>query len=75
MKGEKQMGAKFVGNIGKKRLHVLAYADGRFHINQIRSEQRVEFDTLEEAQQYPKGESPIFHECGICFPKMRKARK
>lgn len=69
------MSAKFVGNTGTKKLHVLAYIDGRCHINQIRTEQRVEFDTLEEAVKYPEGESPIFHECGVCFPKMRKAKR
>lgn len=69
------MSAKFIGNTGTKKLHVAKYTDGRCHIDQIRAEQRIEFDTLEEAMKYPEGESPIFHECGVCFRKMRKAEK
>ena len=69
------MAAKFVGNTGTKALHVVAYADGRCRIDKIRAERKVEFDTLEEAMRYPEGESPIFHECGVCFPKMRDAQK
>lgn len=69
------MNARFVGNIGTKTLHALGYADGRCRINQIRAERKVEFATLEEALSYPKGQSPIFHECGVCFPKMRSAQK
>lgn len=69
------MEAKFVGNTNTKTLHILAYADGRCHIDSIRTEQKEEFETLEEAMEYPKGEKPIFHECGICFRKMRKAKE
>lgn len=69
------MSAKFLGNTHTKKLHVLAYTDGRCHIDQIRLEQKVEFDDLEDALKYPGGETPIFHECGVCFPKMRKRAK
>ena len=62
----------FVGNTGTKKLHVSAYADGRCHLNQIRAEQKAECRTLEEALSYPDREHPIFHKCGVCFPKMRK---
>ena len=66
------MSGKFIGNIGTKTLHVVKYKDGRCRIDQIRAERKIEFDTLEEALRYPEGGSPIFHECGVCFPKMRK---
>lgn len=69
------MEPKFIGNIGTKTLHVREYVDGRCRINQIRAERKVEFDTLEEALRYPEGGSPIFHECGVCFRKMRDAQK
>ena len=69
------MAAKFVGNIGTKALHIIEYTDGRCKIDKIRAERKIEFDTLEEAMRYPEGESPIFHECGVCFHKMRDAKK
>jgi len=69
------MRPKFIGNIGTKTLHAVDFADGRCRIEQIRAERKIEFFTLEEALSYPEGSSPIFHECGICFPKMRKANK
>lgn len=69
------MSAKFVGNIGTKTLHAIGFTDGRCRIDQIRTERKIEFDTLEEALRYPEGESPIFHECGVCFPKIRKLKK
>ena len=69
------MATKFIGNIKNKTLHILAYTDGRCHINQIREEQKIEFETLEEAMKYPNEESPIFHECGVCFRKMREVTK
>lgn len=69
------MEAKFIGNTKTKTLHVLAYTDGRCKVDQIRTEQRKEFMSLEEALTYPEGEKPIFHECGICFRKMRKAKE
>ena len=69
------MDVKFVGNIGTKALHIIEYADGRCRIDKIRAERKVEFETLEEAMKYPEGESPIFHECGVCFHKMRNIGK
>ena len=69
------MSAKFVGNTGTKTLHVVKYADGRCRIDKMRAERKVEFDTLEEARKYPEGESPIFHECGVCFRKMWDEQK
>ena len=65
------MAIEFLGNTGTKTLHALRYTDGRCHIDKIRTEQKVEFETLEEAMRYPEGEAPIFHECGNCFKKMR----
>ena len=64
------MSAKFIGNTGTKTLHALGYTDGRCRIGQIRIERKVEFETLEEALSYPDKENPIFHKCGVCFPKM-----
>lgn len=69
------MSIKFIGNIGTKTLHAVGYTDGRCRIDQIRAERRIEFQTLEDALNYPNRENPIFHKCGICFPKMTKAEK
>lgn len=69
------MGVKFVGNTGTKTLHALGFTDGRCRIGQIRAERKVEFATLEDAMNFPEGGSPIFHECGVCFPKMKEALK
>lgn len=66
------MVAKYIGNIGKNKLHIVEFVDGRCHIDQIRPEQKIAFDSLEEAMSYPDGKGPIFHECGVCFKKMKE---
>lgn len=66
------MPSKFLGNTGTKKLHALGYTDGRCKIEIMREENKRAFDTYEQAMRYPEGQTPIFHECGICFPKMRQ---
>lgn len=66
------MSVKFIGNTGTKTLHAVEFSDGRCKISQIRKEQKKEFATLEDALSYPDRSNPIFHKCGICFPKMEK---
>ena len=68
------MGTKFIGNRKNKTLHAVGFLDGRCHIDQIREENKIEFDSLEEALKYPKEGESIFHKCGVCFLKMEKAR-
>lgn len=69
------MKPQFLGNLGTKTLHALGYTDGRCHLGQIRIEQQKEFFTLEEAMNYPDKENPVFHKCGVCFPKMKAGKR
>ena len=68
------MAYHYIGNRHTKKLHVQEYADGRCKLDSMREEYRIDFDSLEDAMTYPKGKPPIFHECGICFLKMRKGK-
>lgn len=68
------MSAKYIGNIKTKRLHIPEFSDGRCHLADIRLEQKVEFNSLEEALNYPDKDHAIFFKCGVCFPNMERQK-
>lgn len=67
------MSKNFVGNLGTRKLHSVAYADGRCKINEIKEENRVPFATYEEGMNYPSSDRKIFTPCAICIPKYKES--
>lgn len=65
------MSKNFVGNLGTRKLHSVAYADGRCKINAIKEENSVSFATYEEGMNYPSSDRKIFAPCAICIPKYK----
>ena len=65
------MGKNFIGNLGSKKLHSIAHADGRCKINAIKEENKVCFITYEEGMNYPSIDRKIFAPCAICIPKYK----
>ena len=65
------MSKNFVGNLGTRKLHSVAYADGRCKIDTIKEENRVPFATYEEGMNYPSSDRRIFAACAICIPKYK----
>lgn len=65
---------KYYGNLGTGRLHITKYASKRCEVK--KQENKIEFDSYEEAKSYPIKEEPKFKDnCAICFPRMRKAEQ
>lgn len=63
----------FVGNLGTKKLHSIAYADGRCKINSIKEENKICFATYEEGMNYPSLGRKIFAPCAICISKYKES--
>lgn len=66
------MAVNFVGNIGTKKIHSVAFADGRCRLNTMKAENRVEFESLEAGLNYPSKDRRIFAPCAICITKYEK---
>lgn len=66
------MTANFVGNLGTKKLHSIAHADGRCKLERIKEENKISFITLEEGLNYPSVDRRIFAPCNICITKYRE---
>ena len=67
------MTENFVGNLGTKKLHSIAHADGRCKLAKIKEENKIGFITLEEGLNYPSLDRRIFAPCNICIPKYKES--
>lgn len=65
--------AEFVGNVGNRKLHSIRFSDGRCKLKNIKPENKVEFDTLEDGLHYPSAERSILIPCAICIPKYKSS--
>ena len=63
----------FGGNLGKKKLHSIAYAAGSCKINSLKEENKICFVTYEEGMNYPSLDRKIFAPCAICISKYKES--
>ncbi len=63
------MKKRYVLNVNSKTVHDTRNCDGRCRLNLMREENKIYFDTLEEALSYLKTEKCIVKKCSFCIEK------